>query len=177
MVSLRAMQWPNDRAALCALDVSFTTDRIYQVVATERSFVLEEINVVPPLHKIYSFADDVDSLPGLAYVVVAEIASTVVGVAVLRVETWNCRTILEHLLIDAPYRGRGIGRALLADVVRAAQARQARRLWLETQNTNYGAIQFYQRMGFRCCGLDMAFYDSDDPEADETAVFFVRDLV
>ena len=79
MVSLRAMQWPNDRAALCALDVSFTTDRIYQVIATERSFVLEEINVVPPLHKVYPFADDVDSLPSLAYVVVAEIVLTVVA--------------------------------------------------------------------------------------------------
>ena len=176
MFSLRLLDWPNDRASLCALDVSFTTDRIYQLVATERSFVLEELPISPPLHKVYRFADEVDDLPALEYVVVAEIESTMVGVATLRIEAWNRRAVLVHLLIDAPYRGRGIGRALLADVMRAAQDRQARRLWLETQNNNYGAIQFYQRMGFRCCGLDMALYDSDGPEADETALFFVRDL-
>jgi ribosomal protein S18 acetylase RimI-like enzyme len=176
MVSLRPLRWPNDRAALCALDVSFTTDRIYQVVATERSFVLEETVIAPPLHKVYTFDDDMDSLPAFTYIVVAEIAAAVVGVATLRVDAWNRRAVLGHLLIDAPYRGRGIGRALIADVVQAAQERQARCLWLETQNNNYGAIQFYQRLGFRCCGLDMALYDSDGSAAGETAVFFVRDL-
>jgi ribosomal protein S18 acetylase RimI-like enzyme len=108
---------------------------------------------------------------------VAEIATTLVGVAALKVEAWNRRAVLEHLFIDAPYRGRGIGRTLIADVVRSAQERQARCLWLETQNVNYGAIQFYQRVGFRCCGLDTTLYDSDEPAPGETALFFVCDLV
>jgi ribosomal protein S18 acetylase RimI-like enzyme len=31
-------------------------------------------------------------------------------------------------------------------------------LWLETQNVNYPAVQFYRRMGFRLCGLDETLY-------------------
>jgi ribosomal protein S18 acetylase RimI-like enzyme len=49
-------------------------------------------------------------------------------------------------------------------------------VWLETQNTNYGAIQFYRRVGFQCCGLDLSLYDTDGPAAGEIALFFVRYL-
>ena len=30
--------------------------------------------------------------------------------------------------------------------------------WLETQNVNYPAAQFYRRLGFRLCGLDETLY-------------------
>jgi ribosomal protein S18 acetylase RimI-like enzyme len=61
-------------------------------------------------------------------------------------------------------------------VVQAAQAWQARCVWLETQNVNYGAIQFYGRLGFVWCGLDLALYDPYGPAAGETALFFARTL-
>ena len=62
MLSLRPLQWPQDREALCALDISFTTDRIYQVVATGLSFALRDTPIVPTLHKVYDLAELVDSL-------------------------------------------------------------------------------------------------------------------
>ena len=177
MVSLRMLRWPDDRESLSSLDTSFTTDRIYQVVATNLSFVLHDTPIAPALHKDYRFADHVESLPSLDYVVVAEIDAVVAGVAALKVEAWNRRAVLWHLYIGRAYRRHGIGRSLIEDVIRAAQERQARCLWLETQNVNYGAIQFYQRVGFRCCGLDMELYDSDGAAAAETALFFVHPLV
>ena len=177
MISLRTLRWPDDREPLRALDTSFTTDRIYQVVATDLSFALRDTPIAPALRKDYRFVDHVESLPTFDYVVVAEVDAVLAGMAALKVEEWNRRAVLWHLYVGSAYRRDGIGRALVDNVMQAAQERQARCLWLETQNVNYGAIQFYQRVGFRCCGLDMALYDSDEPTVAETALFFVRPLV
>lgn len=177
MVSLRILRWPDDREPLRALDTSFTTDRIYQVVATDLSFVLRETPIAPALHKDYHFVEHLESLPSFDYVVVAEVDGALAGMAALKVEAWNRRAVLWHIYIGQAYRREGIGRALVDDVMRAARERQARCLWLETQNVNYDAIQFYRRVGFRCCGLDMTLYDSDGPDAAETALFFVHPLV
>jgi ribosomal protein S18 acetylase RimI-like enzyme len=73
----------------------------------------------------------------------------------------------------------GIGTALLEALDRRARASGARCLWLETQNINYPAIQFYRRSGFRLCGLDDTLYDPErDPTTgpDEVALFFTRPL-
>lgn len=40
----------------------------------------------------------------------------------------------------------------------ARQVTAARCLWLETQNVNYPAVQFYLRLGFELCGLDQTLY-------------------
>ena len=176
MITLRPLRWPDDRQHLRSLDTSFTTDRIYRVDATGLSFRLEETPIIPALQKDYRFADHADGLPALDYVVVAEVAGQVAGVAAVTFEEWNRRAVLMHCYIAPAYRGQGIGRALIDNVVEAAHQRDAHCLWLETQNTNYGAIQFYQRVGFTCCGLDLALYDSRGPAAGDTALFFVRYL-
>ena len=129
-----------------------------------------ETPVIPALHKHYGLAE-LGDLPGHDYVVVAEIDQIAVGVAALDVENWNWRAILRHIYIDAACRGQGIGRILIDDVLREARTRRARCLWLETQNTNYAAIQFYQRLGFQCCGLDTTLYDPQEVPA--TAIGFL----
>jgi ribosomal protein S18 acetylase RimI-like enzyme len=172
MLTIRPLRWPDDREALRSIDSSFTTERIYDVKATGLSFTLVETAVSPARHKDYQFADEIDDLPAYDYVVVADVDGALVGVAVLRWEAWNRRAVLQHLFIDMAHRGRGIGRALLDDVLREARARRARCLWLDTQNINYGAIQFYQRCGFEWCGLDMSLYDPRDVPAGEVALFF-----
>jgi ribosomal protein S18 acetylase RimI-like enzyme len=61
---------------------------------------------------------------------------------------------------------------------RARQRPSARCLWLETQNINYPAVQFYRRMGFRLCGLDETLYRPGMPGLlpAEVALYFSRDL-
>ena len=176
MISLRHLRWPEDREPLLALDTSFTTDHVYRVVATGPSFVLEDTTIKPPLHKVYDLADDVDSLPQFDHVVVAEVDARIGGMAALKFDSWNRRAVLWHLYVSPACRGRGIGRALMDDLVRTAQHWQARCVWLETQDVNYAAIQFYRHLGFRWCGLDMALYDSQGSAAGETALFFARTL-
>lgn len=176
MIRLRPLRWPDDRASLRSLDISFTTQRIYHIRATEQSFALEDTMLPSAVHKAYQLDADLDRFPTYTYVVIAEVDAVLVGVATLAFESWNRRAILWHLLVDAAYRSRGVGRTLIHDVVRVAQTYHARCLWLETQNINYPAIQFYRSVGFQCCGLDQSLYDPDGLIEGETALFFVRQL-
>ena len=107
---------------------------------------------------------------------IAERDAQVVGVAALTNDTVDRRAIVRHLYIDRAYRGQGIGGALMDAMFELARQWQARCLWLETQDVNYDAIQFYQRLGFQWCGLDLSLDERDGSPTDETAVFFMRIL-
>lgn len=58
MVTIRRVRLPDDRAQLLALDRSFTTDRVYRVARTPRSFALEEVPVRPAVRKDFPLAYD-----------------------------------------------------------------------------------------------------------------------
>jgi GNAT superfamily N-acetyltransferase len=174
---IRSAQWPNDLAALAVLDTAFTTDRIYRVIHDGLCFTLAEEPVEPPLYKEYGSGLECDErLQELDYAAVAEESGALVGFAAAAYERWNRRVTVQHLYVAAGRRGRGIGRALLDGIDAYARSAGARCLWVETQNVNYPAIQFYQRMGFRLCGLDESLYDPAGPGGNEVALFFVREL-
>lgn len=176
MHTLRPLRLPDDRAALCALDASFTTPRVYRVVAAANSFTLTETTVSPPLTKVYNLAQEVDRFPAFDHVLIAEQDARVVGIAALAHDAEDHRALLRHLYVDRAYRGQGIGRTLMDAVIAQAEQWQARCVWLETQDINYPAIQFYLRAGFQWCGLDFSLDAHDASPTDETAVFFMRPL-
>jgi ribosomal protein S18 acetylase RimI-like enzyme len=173
-VRIRSVRWSEDEARVAALDASFTTDRVYRVVRGGLSFDLVPEEVAPPLVKARGLAQEVDRLRGLPHVVVAEDAGALLGVAGASLSAWNRRAHLDGLYVAPEARRRGVGRALVDAVVAYARAAEARCLWLETQNTNYPAVRFYERVGFRLCGFDDRFYDG--AVAHETALFFALDL-
>lgn len=176
MLTLRPLLWPQDRDAILALDNSFTTARVYRVVASGPSFVLDEETISPPLHKAYDLTREVEDFPTFDYVVIAERDTQVVGVAALSHDKTDNRAILYHLYVDRAFRGQGIGRTLMDAVVARAREWQARCVWLETQDVNYDAITFYQRLGFQWCGLDLSLDVHTGLPTDEAAVFFMRIL-
>ena len=55
---------------------------------------------------------------------------------------------LEDLFVTASARRRGVGRALVAAAVERATARGARRIELDTNETNAGALALYESLGF-----------------------------
>jgi GNAT superfamily N-acetyltransferase len=110
----------------------------------------------------------------LDYVLIAERDMQVTGVAALSHDVADRRAILRHLYVDRACRGQGIGRALMDAMLARAHQWHAHCLWLETQDVNYDAIQFYQRVGFQWCGLDLSLDEHDGSTTDETAVFFMR---
>lgn len=174
--TLRPACWPEDLPRLARLDTSFSTDRIYRLHRTELRFELREETIDPPFRKDYGCLADDACLLELEYAVVAEHAGEPVGFAAGEYAAWNRRFTLWHLYVARPWRGRGLGRALLAAVEARAREAGARCLWLETQNTNYPAVQFYQRLGFRLCGLDETLYDPAGPASEEVALFFSRQI-
>lgn len=176
MLTLRRLRWPHDRDGLRALDTSFTTERVYRVVTTATGFRLDSMTVSPPLHKVYDLTDEIERFPTFDQVVIAERDGPVVGVAALAHDAIDRRAILRHLYVDRTCRGQGIGRALMEAIFARAQHNHARCVWLETQDVNYDAIQFYQHVGFQWCGLDLSLDERDGSTTDETAVFFMRRL-
>jgi len=59
-------------------------------------------------------------------------------------------------------RGRGLGSALLRDVLAAAAARGAGRMVLEVAADNAAALALYRREGFAECGRRRGYYAAPD---------------
>jgi ribosomal protein S18 acetylase RimI-like enzyme len=174
VITLRPFRWPEDRDSVLGLDTSFTTERIYRIEQSERSFALKELEVFPPLRKSYSLAEQIGALSTLPWVQVAIANRALAGLVAMSNEEWNRRASLQHLYVTAQARKQGVGRAMLEAALEEARRRKARCLWVETQTINYPAIRFYERNGFTLCGLDTALYDPCEVEVNELAVFFSR---
>ena len=174
-MEIRPCLWPQDVPALSALDISFVTDKIYQVIQDGLSFRLTERSVVPPLHKNYPFEpSDTKERASWDHAVVAEAGGRLVGFAAIQYMAWNLRAVIWHLYVAPDYRGHGIGTRLLDALDTFARDAGARCLWLETQNVNVPAVRFYLRSGFTLCGLDTSLYDPDGAAGGEVALFLER---
>ena len=174
---LRPVHWPTDSTALGTIDNSFVTDRIYRVHRDVLAFRLAIATVDPPVRKSYgSLLTNIEHVRQMRHVVVADQDGRLVGVVAADRSEWNRRVQIEHLYVVPEWRGRGVGRALVDSIVGFARDVGSWCVWLETQNTNYPAIQFYLRYGFRLCGLDERLYDPSTQPSEETALFFSFDL-
>lgn len=87
-----------------------------------------------------------------AVILVAEADGHVVGMCTVQLTTSTARGGLsagvEDVVVDQAWRGRGIGRALLAAAEAWARGRGAVRIALLADETNLPALDFYDRLGF-----------------------------
>jgi GNAT superfamily N-acetyltransferase len=170
MVQYRLVDWSRDLQALSRLDVSYVTETTYAVEAGPMSFTLVERAVDPPLSRRHDV--DWNAVAAADHAVVAEDDGTVLGIIAAVRSVWNGRVLVSHLYVDATVRRRGVGAGLMGALQEWARSTAgARSLWVETQNVNAGAIRFYHRLGFVCCGLDTSLYDPRVCPG-ETAVYF-----
>ena len=176
MVDLRKLRWPEDRLALLALDTSFSTERIHRVATTPNGFVMNEGSISPPLDRAFDLTGEVDQIPAMDDVWIAEVDNRLVGIAALSFDRLDRRAIVRHLYVDRAFRRQGVGGALMDAVVARAALEGLRCVWLETQDVNYDAVRFYRRAGFQWCGLDLSLDDRDGSPNDETAIFFMLQL-
>lgn len=173
MLTIRPAQWPQDIAALTALDTEMVTEQIYRPVREELAFRLVEERVDPPLRKRYPLDPrDPQQRQDWDFTAVAEEEGDLAGFAAAQYVAWNRRVVLWHLYVAPAFRRRGVGSQLLNGVEAFAQSVEARCVWLETQNVNVPAIRFYRHYGFQFCGFDEALYDPKSLERDEIALFF-----
>ncbi len=116
------------------------------------------------------FEEEIDRSFSDALVAVREEDGAVVGYAV-------CWTVADesHLLniaVDPGVRGRGIGRALLAECIRRGAAAGAARILLEVRTGNDAARRLYEREGFSVAGMRKGYYT----DTGEDAVVMTREI-
>ena len=81
---------------------------------------------------------------------VAEVEGEIVGMALVyfRYSTWKGRTVhLEDLVVKKKIRGKGVGEALYAEVLKYGHMQGVKRVQWEVISWNEGAIKFYERSG------------------------------
>ncbi len=61
---------------------------------------------------------------------------------------------IKNMAVDAAYRGRGIGRALIEAAIDLTRGRGHRTLVLATAAADVGNLRFYQRAGFRLRAIE-----------------------
>lgn len=93
--------------------------------------------------------------------------------AVCDFRLWNNSLFIENILVNESFRGQNIGRLLIKAINREARELECRIVELETQNTNYHAIQFFQKAGFAITGINTKRYN----DSAETAIFMSFDLL
>lgn len=96
--------------------------------------------------------------PDMAYIAVAKTTQgNVIGMAsaqlVVSTAEGAFSAWIEDVVVDANYRQRGIGSALLANVVSWAEANGATRAQLLADMDNTPALDFYQRTGWKMTRL------------------------
>jgi len=93
--------------------------------------------------------------------------NNLIGWAICDFRAWNNSLFIENILIDEKFRGQNIGKLFIKNINRKAKELNCRLVELETQNTNYPAIQFYQKAGFTITGINTKLYK----DSTETALF------
>lgn len=78
---------------------------------------------------------------------------------------------ITDLVVEVTKRRRGVASALLASAQAWAESRTHRRLILEVQSKNLGAIRLAQKFGYEFCGYNDQYYLNQD-----VALFFAKQL-
>lgn len=77
--------------------------------------------------------------------IIAEENGEKVGLATVDIDNNE----MELVTIDSLKPGKGIGTALVGEIVSLAKEKKVKRLWLITTNDNLNALKFYQQNSFR----------------------------
>jgi GNAT superfamily N-acetyltransferase len=197
-IEVRALQ-VEDTSALLNLGYEFETDRIYTLRVREcllgsqsehehgdagrtaLSFELVDTPIDPPIYKNYfegyasveAVEERVRHAEG-GYVALAD--GEVAGGVLLGIEEWRSVAQIQEFNIGRQYRRYGIGSLLLKCASDWARERDCWAITLETQNTNYPAIQFYLRNGLEVWGINRHFYPPG-PVAHEIAIIMGKSLL
>ncbi|MGM9652181.1 MAG: GNAT family N-acetyltransferase [Eubacteriales bacterium] len=144
------------------LTFTYTTDSFYDVRASENGFTLCLTPFPSPREK--SFTDELFSDWLEAPVAFGAMeGETLLGVIEGSRETWHRLFRISNLLVFSPFRGRGVGRALMEHMIDYVRTHESvRGIVLETQSCNCNAIRFYKKNGFTLSRIDIREYSNED---------------
>jgi ribosomal protein S18 acetylase RimI-like enzyme len=172
-VTIRELDLAADRTGVEAIDTSFETASIFDLVATPRRIELVERRLDQPMVKRYSIAEVFAPWASWDTGWVAE-EEGIRGFAAVEYEAWHRRLVLWFLYIAPGFRRQGVGRQLLARAESYGRTRGATHVWLETSNVNVPGVTAYERLGYALCGADTLYYTQYMPG--ETAIHLAKRL-
>jgi ribosomal protein S18 acetylase RimI-like enzyme len=173
MATIRELDRKADRRGVEAIDTTFETRSVFDVVTTPRRIELVERALDRPLAKTYSIAEVFARWARWEKGWVADDGG-IRGFATVEHEPWHARLVLWFLYIAPAWRRRGLGRALLAQVEAYGREVGATHVWLETSNVNVPGVAAYERLGYALCGADRLYYGAYMPG--ETAIYLAKPL-
>lgn len=112
-------------------------------------------------------------------VYVAELENEEAAILVMQHMEWNNTLLIHDLYVDYRFQKSGIGSRLMELAKKRAREIGVRAITLETQTSNYPAIQFYMKNGFELNGLNTISYTNEDVKKNEVRVelgYIVRRL-
>jgi ribosomal protein S18 acetylase RimI-like enzyme len=181
-VSLRPLRQP-DLAQLPIVITGYITAETYtihkQESESETAVTLKLVSLSAPKTITYDHLDK-EELDRLAAIVAEGLSvgafagERLVGVAIASAEAWNRSLRVWEFHVAESFRGRGIGRQLMAKVVATAVSQNLRVIVCETQSSNVPAIRAYRKLGFVLDAIDLSFYSNEDMEKESVAVFMKR---
>lgn len=170
---IRELDRKTDRRGVEAVDTTFETASVFELVTTDRAIELVERPLERPLSKRYSIAEVFAGWARWDRGWVADDGG-IRGFATVEYEPWHARLVLWFLYIAPAWRRRGIGRALLEHVEAHGREVGASHVWLETSNVNVPGVTAYNRLGYTLCGADRLYYGAYMPG--ETAIYLAKML-
>lgn len=170
---IRELDRKRDRKAVEAIDTSFETPTVFDLVTGDRRIDLVERTLETPLTKRYEIDEVFAHWASWEVGWVAE-ADGVRGFAAVEYEGWNERLNLWFLYIAPEWRRRGVGRALIERVETHGRRVGASHVWIETSSVNVPGVRAYERLGYSLCGADRTYYGEYMPG--ETAIFLSKSL-
>jgi ribosomal protein S18 acetylase RimI-like enzyme len=95
----------------------------------------------------------------------------VFGYCQLDAQPWQRAGWMTHLIVDRPFRRRGIGSALLKASIAWGRSRKLEKLMIAVQTKNHPAISFCEKHNFSFCGFNDHYFVNRD-----IALFFTLRL-
>lgn len=173
-MTIRLLDRDRDRRGVEAIDTSFETATVFDLVTRARGIELALRTLDAPLTKRYAIGEVFAPWASWDTAWVADDNREIQGVCCVEHEPWHQRLVLWFLYIAPAQRRRGVGRALLAEAEAHGRARGATHVWLETSNVNVPGIAAYERLGYALCGADRTYYGAYMPG--ETAIYLAKAL-
>jgi GNAT superfamily N-acetyltransferase len=172
-MTIRELDRRRDRKAVEAIDTSFETSTVFDVVTSARAIELRERALERPITKRFSIGEVFAPWASWNAGWVAD-DDGVHGFATVEHEPWHERLVLWFLYIAPAWRRRGVARALLERAEAHGRTVGASHVWLETSNVNVPGVRAYERLGYSLCGADRLLYGSYMPG--EAAIYLAKPL-
>lgn len=172
-ITIRELNRATDRRGVEAIDTTFETQTVFDLVTTPTSIQLVARTLPKPLLKRYSIGE---VFAGWARWDTGWVADDggIRGFATVEYEAWHQRLNLWFLYVAPDWRRRGVGRALLDRVEHHGRNIGATHVWLETSTANVPGVAAYSRLGYTLCGADRLYYGSYMPG--EGAIYLAKML-